>query len=266
MFKRFRAFIKRLLTRPEQQPATPFVSPANGQEPGSPLLWQNVLPIIDKSDSPSYVSLLHSPLELSLSPNLVRCNDEGALLLSCYPVLACITFFQSKWRDRQLYLLTDQGTLHPNQTGLANRTSVHTPVPWNDAGNLNATAGSTAATHHATADPRVVFPVPEPAVNGCHVTLPVPGSHLLFECESPPTTAYPACAAELLARNTADSSPNGALPTPPASGTGTPTPVFNSDNTLPRIPKTNDIPALAISSHDDKNDKAEPSSRANGAM
>lgn len=85
MLKRFRAFIKRLLTRPEQQPATPFVSPVNGQEPGSPLLWQNVLPIIDKSDNSSNVSLLHSSLEPSLSPNLVRCNDEGALLLSCSP-------------------------------------------------------------------------------------------------------------------------------------------------------------------------------------
>lgn len=128
------------------------------------------------------------------------------------------------------------------------RGPVHTPVPWNDAGNIFITAPSASARSPA-ADRNIVFPVPEPLVDGRYVSLPVAGSHLLYESDMQPSTAYSACAAKLRPCNTTASASHDALPTPPESNTGTPTLIDSSDS-LPRVFKSTDIPALALNGDD----------------
>lgn len=125
------------------------------------------------------------------------------------------------------------------------RASVHTPVPWIAASNLSVTANPASAMNHPVPDRNVVFPIPEPAVDGHYVALPVAGSHLLYELDMKPSNAYPACVAELRPISTTTAASHGTLLTPPGSYTGTPVLIHSSDN-LPRIFKTVDIPSIAL--------------------
>lgn len=128
------------------------------------------------------------------------------------------------------------------------RAPIHTPVPWNASGSLTPTVNSTAASTSSAADRQVVFPIPDPNgdVSGRYVSLPVKGSHLLYEIDTTPSTPYPACASELRPTSRSTSASNGAHPSPPECNTGTPAHINDVDNVLPRSLGTLDIPSLAL--------------------
>lgn len=128
------------------------------------------------------------------------------------------------------------------------RAPVHTPVPWNAAGNLTAMVGSIAPSTLSPSDRQIIFPVREPFADtsGRYVSLPVKGSHLLYEIETIPSTPYPACASELRPTSRSTSASNGAHPSPPESNTGTPAYIKDAGNGLPRSLGTMDLPSLAL--------------------
>lgn len=289
MFKRLRDFCKRLIARLEDHPATPFVAPADansgGQQhakPESPPLFQNVMPLIDRSKRPGPETIVSPAAAPSVSEKYPFRDD--CLYVMIFETVKTVSAFGLpflRWTTCESQIVAPnfdcpQGTTDPlhwthgpadaqcartNEASVwccshehmlhirancrrgrpspaqcrhgcvfakivnkqnaflqdreapAGRSAVHTPVPWDSAGSLSVPVDATTAPAYPAQDRALMFPCPEPvtSANGHsrYVSLPVTGSHLRYELDDNPTTAYPACVAELRPPPRATSPGNG---------------------------------------------------------